>query len=52
MDHLNLKLLIFIGLLQVLRFDFQKFRILNGEENILALSDVHCLFTLSNTYEP
>ena len=27
-DHLNLKLLIFIGILQVLRFDFQKFRIL------------------------
>ena len=25
---LNLKLLIFIGILQVLRFDFQKFRIL------------------------
>ena len=27
-DHLNLKLLIFIGIGQVLRFDFQKFRIL------------------------
>ena len=27
-DHLNMKLLIFIGILQVLRFDFQKFRIL------------------------
>ena len=27
-DHLNFKLLIFIGILQVLRFDFQKFRIL------------------------
>ena len=27
-DHLNLKLLIFIGILQVLRIDFQKFRIL------------------------
>ena len=26
--HLNLKLLIFIGILQVLRFNFQKFRIL------------------------
>ena len=26
--HLNMKLLIFIGILQVLRFDFQKFRIL------------------------
>ena len=25
-DHLNLKLLIFIGIVQVLRFDFQKFR--------------------------
>ena len=25
-DHLNLKFLIFIGILQVLRFDFQKFR--------------------------
>ena len=27
-DHLNVKLLICIGILQVLRFDFQKFRIL------------------------
>ena len=27
-DHLNLKMLIFIGILQVLRYDFQKFRIL------------------------
>ena len=27
-DHLNLKLLIFVGILQVLRFDFKKFRIL------------------------
>ena len=27
-DHLNLILLIFIGILQVLRFDFKKFRIL------------------------
>ena len=27
-DHLNLKLLIFIGILQVLRFDFQNIRIL------------------------
>ena len=27
-DHLNLTLLIFIGILQVLRFGFQKFRIL------------------------
>ena len=27
-DRLNLKLLIFIGILQVLRFDFQKIRIL------------------------
>ena len=27
-DHLNLKLLIFLGILQVLRFDFQKLRIL------------------------
>ena len=27
-DHLNLKLLIFITILQVLRFDFKKFRIL------------------------
>ena len=27
-DSLNLKLLIFVGILQVLRFDFQKFRIL------------------------
>ena len=26
-DHLNLILFIFIGILQVLRFDFQKFRI-------------------------
>ena len=26
-DRLNLKLLIFIGILQVLRYDFQKFRI-------------------------
>ena len=26
--HLNLKLLIFIGILQVLRYEFQKFRIL------------------------
>ena len=26
-DHLNLKLLIFVGILKVLRFDFQKFRI-------------------------
>ena len=25
-DHFNLKLLIFIGIVQVLRFDFQKFR--------------------------
>ena len=32
MDNLpfNLKLLIFIGILQVLRFDFQKFRILEN----------------------
>ena len=28
-DHLNLKLLIFVGILHVLRFDFRKFRILN-----------------------
>ena len=27
-DHLNLKLLIFVGILQVLRFDFKKIRIL------------------------
>ena len=27
-DHLNLKLLILVGILHVLRFDFQKFRIL------------------------
>ena len=27
-DHLNLKLLIFVGILQVLRYDFKKFRIL------------------------
>ena len=27
-DHLNLKLLIFVGILQVLRFDFKKYRIL------------------------
>ena len=27
-DHLNLKLLCFIGMLQVLRFEFLKFRIL------------------------
>ena len=27
-DHLNLKLLIFVSILQALRFDFQKFRIL------------------------
>ena len=27
-DHLNLKLLIFIGIVQVQRFDFQKFTIL------------------------
>ena len=27
-DHLNLKLLIFLDILQVLRFDFKKFRIL------------------------
>ena len=27
-DHLNLEVLIFVGILQVLRFDFQKFRIL------------------------
>ena len=27
-DHLNVKLLIFLGKLQVLRFDFQKLRIL------------------------
>ena len=26
-DHLNLKLLIFVGILQVLRFDFKKFKI-------------------------
>ena len=26
-DHLNLKLLIFVGILQVLRYDFKKFRI-------------------------
>ena len=27
-DHLNMKLLIFVGILQVLIFDFKKFRIL------------------------
>ena len=27
-DHLNLKLLIFVGILQILRFDFKKFSIL------------------------
>ena len=27
-DHLNLKLLIFVDILQVLRFDFKKFKIL------------------------
>ena len=27
MDHLNLKLLKFVGIQQVLRFEFQKFRI-------------------------
>ena len=27
-DHLNLKLLVFVGTLQVLRFEFLKFRIL------------------------
>ena len=26
-DHLNLKLLRFVGILQILRFDFKKFRI-------------------------
>ena len=26
-DHLNLKLLIFVDILQVLRFDFKKFKI-------------------------
>ena len=29
-DHLNLKLLIFVGILQVLRFNFKKFRILEN----------------------
>ena len=29
-DRLNLKLLIFVGILQVFRFDFKKFRILEN----------------------
>ena len=29
-DHLNLKLLIFVGIMQVLRFDFKKFRTLEN----------------------
>ena len=48
--HLNLKLLIFVGILQVLRFDIKKFRIFGNFElspmyNNISYSEVteHCL---------
>ena len=51
-DHLNLKLLIFIGILQVLRFDFQKFRIfkiLNFHPCDLSYCINHCPFMANPT---
>ena len=41
-DHLNLKMLIFFGILQVLRFDFQMFRIL---EILNYHPCIHCNLT-------
>ena len=43
-DHLNLKLLIFVGILQVSRFDFQKFR-------ILEILNFHACFYIIYKYQ-
>ena len=50
-DHLNLKLLILVAILQVVRFDFKKFRIfevLNFHPCTLYMQEVKALVRLCN----